>query len=38
VVSLIDADIGWQPSIVASDGHLIDTHLKLAQIRIYSNQ
>ena len=34
VVSLIDADIGWQPSLVADDGHLIDTHLRLAQIRV----
>ena len=34
VVSLIDADNGRQPSIVADDGHLIDTHLSLAQIRI----
>jgi hypothetical protein len=38
VVSLIDADIGWQPSIVAEDGHLIDTHLKLAQIRVFHNE
>lgn len=34
VVSMIDADIGWQPSLVADDGHLIDTHLRLAQIRV----
>lgn len=38
VVSLIDANIGWQPSIVAEDGHLIDTHLRLAQIRVTDGQ
>ena len=38
VVSLIDADIGWQPSLVADDGHLIDTHLRLAQIRVTDGQ
>lgn len=34
VISLIDAQDGNQPSIVADDGHLIDTHLTLAQIRV----
>jgi hypothetical protein len=34
VISLIDAQDGSQPSIVADDGHLIDTHLTLAQIRV----
>ena len=34
VISLINALDGDQPSIVADDGHLIDTHLSLAQIRV----
>jgi len=34
VVSLIDAKSGRQPSIVADDGHLINTHLTLAQLRV----
>lgn len=38
VVSLIDTHDGSQPSIVADDGHLIDTHLALAQIRVVESQ
>jgi hypothetical protein len=33
-ISLIDKDKGFRPSIIADDGHLIDTHLKLAQIHV----
>ncbi len=33
-LSLVDTETGWRPSIVAEDGHLINTHLKLAEVRV----
>jgi hypothetical protein len=33
-LSLVDDETGWRPSIVAEDGHLINTHLRLAEVRV----
>lgn len=38
IISLVDAQDGTQPSIVADDGHLIDTHLALAQVRVLNDK
>jgi len=33
-LSLVNAETGWRPSILAEDGHLINTHLRLAEVRV----